>query len=261
MIWKVNREAVVALAGTCAILMQFAHPKVAAGVRDHSSFETDPVGRLRRTFDLTLAWVFGSRQQVVEAARIVNRRHNAVQGPGYSAKDPDLLMWVQATLVYSAIRAYRSFVGPLTEAHADRYYQETKEIGILLGTPRERYPADLNGFNGYLEAMIERGEVRVEEDAQRMGRLILQPRFPGVPQMAFTPLRAITAGLLPAPLRLQYGLTWGRTDRAAFAFSQKLLPRLLSMTPAPIRFLPPARHAYARLRRSRPVPEQAFRTG
>src|SRR2546421_7425935 len=30
-IWRVNRESAVALAGTAAILMQFAHPKVAAG--------------------------------------------------------------------------------------------------------------------------------------------------------------------------------------------------------------------------------------
>src|SRR2546428_1495198 len=165
MIWQVNREGVVALAGTCAILMQFAHPKVAAGVRDHSSFEIDPVGRLRRTFDLTLAWVFGSRHQVVEAARIVNRRHDAVLGAGYSAKDPELLMWVQATLVYAAIRAYRSFVGPLTDAEADQYYQETKEIGILLGIPREMYPSGLKEFDDYLEAMIVGGEVSVNEDA------------------------------------------------------------------------------------------------
>ncbi|HYY46301.1 MAG TPA: oxygenase MpaB family protein, partial [Candidatus Angelobacter sp.] len=76
MIWRINREAAVTLGGTCAVLMQFAHPKVAAGVRDHSSFQDDPAGRLRRTFDLTLAWVFGSRAQAIQAVRIVNRRHD-----------------------------------------------------------------------------------------------------------------------------------------------------------------------------------------
>src|SRR5437016_7208186 len=60
-LWRVNRESAVTLAGTCAILMQFAHPKVAAGVRDHSSYQVDAVGRLRRTLDLTLAIVFGPR--------------------------------------------------------------------------------------------------------------------------------------------------------------------------------------------------------
>jgi uncharacterized protein (DUF2236 family) len=246
-IWRVNREAAVALAGSCAILMQFAHPKVAVGVRDHSSFEIDPAGRLRRTFELTLAWVFGSRQQAVEAARVVNRRHDAVQGPGYSAKDRDLLMWVQATLVYSAIRAYRLFVGPLTDGEADRYYQETKEIGILLGIPREMHPASLDGFNRYLDAMIQGGDVRVEADALRMGRLVLQPRFAGVPQMAFAPLTIITAGLLPPALRQGYGLKWGRAERAAFAACRTILPRLVAIAPEPVRWLPPARDAYRRL--------------
>ncbi len=247
MIWRVNREAAVTLAGTCAILMQFAHPKVAVGVRDHSSFEIDPAGRLRRTFDLSLAWVFGSRHQAVEAARIVNRRHNTVQGPGYSAKDRDLLMWVQATLVYSAIQAYRSFVGPLTDGEADQYYQETKEIGILLGIPREMYPSSLEDFNRYMEAMIDGGEVRVEDDALRMGRLVLQPRFPGVPRMAFAPLSVITAGLLPPALREGYQFKWGTVERAAFAACQTILPRLVAIAPQPVRWLPPARDAYRRL--------------
>ncbi len=247
MIWRVNREAAVALAGTCAILMQFAHPKVAAGVRDHSRFKDDPAGRLRRTFDLTLAWVFGSRAQAIEAARIVNRRHDAVQGLGYSAKDPALLMWVQATLVYSAIRAYRAFVGPLTETEADQYFQDTKGIGVLLGVPKEMYPATLEQFLAYMQEMMARGEVAVSDDARHLASVVLQPRFPGVPRFAFTPLRTITAGLLPVRLREQYGLEWGKPQRAVFTVCEKVLPRILRVTPPVVRFLPPARHAYRRL--------------
>ncbi|TMD43612.1 MAG: DUF2236 domain-containing protein [Chloroflexi bacterium] len=247
-IWRVNREAVVALAGTCAILMQFAHPMVAAGVRDHSRFETDPVGRLRRTFDLTLTWVFGSRDQALEAARVVNRRHDTVNGPGYSAKDPAMLLWVQATLVYSAIRAYRAFVARLSDEDANRYYEDTKEIGVLLGLSRSMYPSDFEALNGYIEAMIDAGEVRVSADALRMGRIVQQPHFPGVPRMAFTPLRTITAGLLPPRLREQYDLAWRRPDRLLFKSCQAILPGFLRITPAPIRFLPPARQAYRRLR-------------
>ena len=248
MIWRVNREAAVALAGTCAILMQFAHPGVAAGVRDHSQFESDPAGRLRRTFDLTLSWVFGNREQALDAARIVNRRHDAVQGPGYSAKDPQLLLWVQATLVYSAIRAYRCFVGPLSAAEADAYYQDTKAIGVLLGIPPSIYPGTYDEFTAYLNAQIADGIVIVGDDARRMGNLVLQPRFPGVPRMAFTPLKTITAGLLLPSLRRQYGLRWKRSDQLLFATCTRVLPYVLRLTPAVIRYLPPARQAYRRLR-------------
>src|SRR2546430_3811687 len=82
-LWRVNRESAVTLAGTCAILMQFAHPKVDAGVREHSRYQVDAVGRLRRTLDLTLAIVFGPRPAALEAVRAINARHRSVRGSGF----------------------------------------------------------------------------------------------------------------------------------------------------------------------------------
>src|SRR6266480_2775944 len=110
-LWRVNRESAVTLAGTCAILMQFAHPKVAAGVREHSRYQVDAVGRLRRTLDLTLAIVFGPRPAALEAVRAINARHRSVRGPGYSATDPELLLWVHATRLCSSNGARPAVVG------------------------------------------------------------------------------------------------------------------------------------------------------
>src|SRR5439155_18823090 len=124
-IWRVNRESAVTLGGTCALLMQLAHPRVAAGVRDHSRFEEDTVGRLRRTLDLTMTIVFGSRRAAMHAIRLINTRHRAVKGAGYSALDPELLMWVHATLVYSGCEP--------TERSSARWAQP-----IGMGTTRTR---------------------------------------------------------------------------------------------------------------------------
>ncbi len=247
-LWRVNRESAVTLAGTCAILMQFAHPKVAAGVRDHSRYQVDAAGRLRRTMDLTLAIVFGPRAEAMQAVRAINSRHRTVRGPGYSAMDPELLLWVHATLVYSAIRGYRVLVGRLSDDEADQYYQDTKEIGVLLGIPRAMYPARVDAFEAYLQQVIESREVAVGEDARRMAAHVLRPDFRGVPRMAFAPLTIITAGLLPPAIREGYGLRWGRAQRAAFAACRAGLPRLVAIAPRPVRLLPPARHAYRRLR-------------
>jgi uncharacterized protein (DUF2236 family) len=247
-LWRVNRESAVTLAGTCAILMQFAHPKVAAGVRDHSGYQVDAAGRLRRTLDLTLAIVFGPRPAAMQAVRAINATHRTVRGPGYAATDPELLLWVHATLVYSAIRGYRALVGPLSEAEADQYYQDTKEIGVLLGIPRDTYPAQLDAFDAYLQEMIDSGEVAVGPDARRMAKFVLRPSFRGVPRVAFAPLTVITAGLLPPGLREGYGLKWGRAQRAAFAACRAGVPRLVKIVPEPVRWLPPARRAYRRLR-------------
>jgi uncharacterized protein (DUF2236 family) len=247
-LWRVNRESAVTLAGTCAVLMQFAHPRVAAGVRDHSRYQVDAAGRLRRTMDLTLAIVFGPRPEAMQAVRAINSRHRTVRGPGYSAMDPELLLWVHATLVYSAIRGYRTLVGPLTDAEADQYYQDTKEIGVLLGIPRAMYPDRVDAFDGYLHRMIDSHEVAVGADARRMADHVLRPGFRGVPRLAFAPLTVITAGLLPPALREGYGLKWGRAQRAAFAACRLGLPRLVKIAPEPVRWLPPARDAYHRLR-------------
>jgi len=247
-LWRVNRESAVTLAGTCAILMQFAHPKVAAGVRDHSRYQVDAVGRLRRTLDLTLAIVFGPRPAALEAVRAINTRHRSVRGPGYSATDPDLLLWVHATLVFSAIRGYRALVGPLSDAEADQYYQDTKAIGVLLGIPREIYPGRMDAFDAYMQGMIDSREVAVGTEARRMADLVLRPSFRGVPRLAFAPLSVITAGLLPPALREGYGLKWGRPQRAAFAACRTALPRVVAMAPGAVRLLPPARQAYRRLR-------------
>jgi len=260
-IWRVNRETVVTLAGTCALLMQLAHPLVAAGIRDHSRFADDTAGRLRRTLDLTMTIVFGPRADALQALRVINARHRTVNGPGYSALDPDLLLWVHATLLYSALRGYQAFIGPLRQVERDRYFRDTKQIGTLLGIPREMYPADIQAFDAYLSSMIKRGTVAVGDDARRMGRFVLEPRIHGVPPIAFAPLRAVTAALLPLPLRDGYGLRLGPAQRATFAAARLALPRLVRIMPKSIRWLPPAREGYRRLRRSQLTSGMPSRVG
>ena len=75
---RVNRENILLLGGGRALLMQLAHPKVAAGVDEHSDFRTHPIRRLRRTIRMTMAIVFGDRETALAAARGVNQVHARV---------------------------------------------------------------------------------------------------------------------------------------------------------------------------------------
>ena len=106
----------------------------------------------------------------------------------------------------------------------------------------------VEAFEAYVNRMIASEEVAVGADAKRMADQVLRPQFRGVPRMAFAPLTVITAGLLPPSLREGYGLKWGRPQRAAFAACRAGLPRLVAIAPEPVRWLPPARDAYRRLR-------------
>src|SRR2546423_5606363 len=200
---RVNRENVLLLGGGRALLMQLAHPKVAAGVDAHSDFRTRPVRRLRRTVRMTMAIVFGDRETALAAARAVNQRHGRVRGEGYRALDPDLLLWVHATLVDSALVTYDTFVRRLSAGEREVFFQESKLLGELLGIPRERFPATYGDFAAYMERMLSSGEVRVGPLAIDLGRLVVRPRLRLVPGRAMIPFQIVTPGLLPATLREQ----------------------------------------------------------
>jgi uncharacterized protein (DUF2236 family) len=235
---RVNRENVLLLGGGRALLMQLAHPKVAAGVDEHSDFRSHPIRRLRRTIRMTMAIVFGDRETALAAARAVNNVHARVRGHGYRALDPDLLLWVHATLADTALVTYETFVQRLLPHEREDFYQEFKLLGELLGIPRDRFPDRLRDFDAYMEAMMATGPVQVGPRAKELGRLVLRPSLRLLPGPAMIPFEVVTAGLLPATLRVQYGLAWGPGQRRAFKLAVRTLPRLVAITPPVLRVWP-----------------------
>jgi uncharacterized protein (DUF2236 family) len=243
--WRINQEPVLLLGGGRALLMQLAHPGVAAGVADHSDFRQRPVDRLLRTLELTLALTFGTRTEALAAARQINAVHQRVRGDGYSASDPRLLLWVHATLIDSALVTYEAFVRPLAAADREAYYQEAKLTGGLLGLANSRYPGSLPEFEAYLDAMLEGDELRVDGRARELAQAVLRP-LRRVPPPAFRPLETVTAGLLPPRLRADYGLRWGRLERLGFGAVRAGLPPVIRLLPRRFRQVPPARRARRR---------------
>ncbi len=234
---RVNRENVLLLGGGRALLMQLAHPKVAAGVDEHSDFRARPIQRLRRTIRMTMAIVFGDRETALGAARAVKQTHGRVRGADYRALDPDLLLWVHATLVDSALVTYETFVKPLSSREREAFFQESKLLGELLGVPRERFPERFRDFGDYLDTMMA-GEARVGPLARELGKLVLRPRLRLLPGPAMVPFEAVTAGLLPRTLREQYGLRWGVAQQRMYRLMVIALPRLVAVTPPVIRVWP-----------------------
>src|SRR5437763_2035198 len=235
---RVNRENVLLLGGGRALLMQLAHPKVAAGVDEHSDFRQHPVRRLRRTIRLTMAIVFGDRETALAAARAVNQTHGRVRGERYRALDPDLLLWVHATLVDSALATYETFVKPLPAREREDFYQESKVLGGLLGIPEDRFPAGLRQFEDYVAGMVRDGIVRVDSRARELAGLVLRPRLRLLPGPAMIPVGLVTAGLLPPELREQYGPSWSARQERLFRLMVIAIPRLVAVTPPVLRVWP-----------------------
>ena len=236
---RVHREGVLLLGGGRALLMQIAHPSVAKGVAEHSRFRADRIDRLLRTLRPTLAIVFGTRQQALEAAAGINRIHERVTGATYAATDPDLLLWVLATLIDTSVFMHERFVRPLDPAERDAYYADMCHVGSLLGIPEDVMPADLDALEAYVDRMCR--TLVVSDEAREITEALFASNVLTWPVM--DSVRVLTAGLLPEPLRSQFGLAWGpnhqRALEATCRASRLILPHVPSRLRAPPWFLMP----------------------
>jgi uncharacterized protein (DUF2236 family) len=139
MTWPVVGDASVFVGGIRALIVQAAHPEVAAGVAEHSRYRQDPLGRLSRTAAYVTATAFGAGPEVEHAVATVRHRHGPVSGRSqrdrpYDAADPGLAAWVHNALTDSFLAAYRHYgARPCRLAEASRYVEEQCTVGELLG--------------------------------------------------------------------------------------------------------------------------------
>jgi uncharacterized protein (DUF2236 family) len=247
--WRVNREAVLLVGGGRALLLQIAHPLVAAGVVQHSNFERDPLGRLYRTIDVTSKIVFGDAQTSAAAAEGLRRLHTRVSGRArngapYAANDPDLLLWVWATLVDTSLLVYRRYVAPLTSAKVERYYREQTRFAAAAGVPQGHWPPDYRAFRDYFQTIVS--SLRPTEDSHRIADSILSPT--ALPLRPLGPLvRLATVGLLPEELRARFGLEWSPRREQLLDASSATIRRLMPLLPGFAREFPGARQARRRI--------------
>ena len=220
-LWAVAGERAVLLGGPAAVLLQVAHPLVAAGVAQHSDYRAGPAHRLLGTLQAVLTIAFGDTEQGRAAARAVGHQHARVRGTTadgtpYRASDPELALWVHATLVEMALAAVGRYAGrPVPAGLREAYWQQMKPFGRMFGVTAAVMPAGYPEFRAYFDDAVARLEVT--DAARAVARDVLglrtSPPLPGVAAVA----RAVTADLLPARVAGQYGLpaTPGRRAGAA----------------------------------------------
>ena len=219
-IWKVHRELALLLGAGRALLLQLAHPLVAAGVADHSRFERDPIGRLIRTLDPMYRLIFGSTTGAEAAETQLRRAHAGVRGvlgeavgpypagTPYDATDPVLRLWVHATLIDTSLRVHARMVRPLSAEDEQRYYADSIELARRLDVPEALIPATAAAFHRYVASVLEGDTLAVGPTARRLAREIFRPS--GAPALrAVGPLvELVSVSLLPPRVRATYGYAW-----------------------------------------------------
>jgi uncharacterized protein (DUF2236 family) len=261
--WKVNREVVVVAAWGRAILLQLAHPAVAAGIHHHSTFRGSlraSVGRLQSTVGAMLSLTFGDTEQMIATAAGINSLHDRVRGripassgvgpaPGgetYSAHDADLQRWVHATLLDSIPRVYELLVGPLTADERDRYCEEAAIMEPLLDIPAGWLPRDAAQLSGYMREMLSGGRLTVSDTSRALARAVLYPPHWHVAWPAFRATQLLTIGALPPEIRDAYGFEWGAREARAHA-------RWTTVLRTSLRVLPPVAREWRAARRHAPI--------
>lgn len=238
-------ESVLVLAGGRAILLQLANPAVGHGVARHSDFDARPLGRLNGTLAYVYAVTCGSPIRRAAAVRTVALAHRPVHssppvgssGPAYNAFDPELQLWVAATLYESATRMYDLVYGPLPEADAESVYRDYAVLGTALQVPPGLWPADRAAFAAYWNQAT--ANLRTDETTRAVADRLLHPQTGPLWLRLAMPLgRLLTTGLLAPEERSLFALPWSRGRQRRFDLVVGVVRVVYPRLPARLRHAP-----------------------
>jgi uncharacterized protein (DUF2236 family) len=257
--WRVNREGLMVLIGARALLLEIAHPLVAAGVADHSDFRRRPWGRLFRTVTVMTALNFGAHGSARSAVAHTRRCHAAVTGSlpedvgpylagtPYRADDPLLQLWVLATLIDSVLVSHELLIRPLSAGEKHAYYADGLHLGRAFGLPRDLMPPTFDDFQTYMDSMINSDALTVGPVARDIAAALFSTPLMG-PLVRVASFAGI--GLLPERLRRDFGFRWTAVHDRRLQRLAGVTRRVRRLTPDPLAVHPQALWAEWRLRRA-----------
>lgn len=251
--WRVMREPLLLLGASRALLLQVAHPLVAQGALDHSDFAQDAVGRFQRTVSWVTSVVFGTAEEARAATREVNQMHRKVAGAlpskhataawragsEYHAREPELVLWVHASLVDSMLDTHAAMIGGLSPRQQDRFVQEWERVLRMMGLPEGSGWRGVSDLRRWMSGMVASGVAVPGSGSRAVAEVILVPRL-GMsgPRVLAELTGFITAGLLPPTIRRHYGIRWTaghelvhQALRSSVRSASPLLPRELRVSP------------------------------
>lgn len=254
--WQVHREVTVLFGGARALLMQAAHPLVVAGANQTGMYERNPWKRLERTLILTYAITFGTKAEARAAADRINDVHtrihgiDGVTGKRYDALDPELLLFVHACLVDSAILFEQLTVGALDDTGRQRFHEEQMLAAELCLVPRDVIPSTWQALRAWLADVEDRGELQVTDGARRVLDLFLDPPREAQWRPVLRGVARLAYGTLPDRIREMYGLPFGPLEHATLRAAFPAIRAARPLLPGRYRYIAPYAEHVARRRRA-----------
>jgi len=188
--WVVHADFGTLVGGIRALLMQALHPGSLTGVKNHSRYESDPLGRLAGTIRWLTVTTFGSKTAVANEASRVNRLHDRVQGEytkgtgetiPYKAADKDLLLWVHIAFMESFLVAHQMYSSkPIPKGNAasgaDNYVAQWSVSVAPLGL--DRCPMNKEELDSEITTLYKAGLLVSTQDTEKVIEFIKNPPLP-----------------------------------------------------------------------------------
>jgi uncharacterized protein (DUF2236 family) len=253
-LWNVCREPAVVLCGQRAVLLQLAHPAIAAAGVQASDFRKDFVGRTFRTFKKNFTLVYGDLPTALAVADRVHAQHAAVRGTigrdtserangrPFAGTDSRLAAWVLATMIESSVHAFDVLMEPLPPTVREDFYQDMRLFGALFGVLPEHLPSDWPGFRRWFDDVLAGDTLEVGGTAKELAGFLFEDGW-----NVWGLDRVFAAGVMPPRWREAFGLSWSPAVRASFEVTRRTLGTALRVTPARLRWLPAWHQAMRRV--------------
>jgi len=194
--WAVHGSLTTLVGGIRALLLQALHPGALAGVRNHSRYQDDALGRLASTTRWLVTLTFGDRAAIERESARVRAMHGKVRGtyvPAgddsapqvYSADDSHLLRWVHLAFTDSFLATHQVWGGKIPGG-ADAYVADWAKAAIPLGlADPPRSAAELASQLRSFDAQLRGGP-----DAREVVRFVMNPPLPIGARPAYAVLAA-----------------------------------------------------------------------
>jgi uncharacterized protein (DUF2236 family) len=188
--WVVHADFGTLVGGIRALLMQALHPGSLTGVKNHSRYESDALGRLAGTIRWLTVTTFGSKTAVANEASRVNRLHERVQGEyqkgtgetvPYKAADKDLLLWVHIAFMESFLVSHQMYSSrPIPKGTAatgaDNYIAQWSVSVAPLGL--EKCPMNQVELDREISNLYKAGLLVSTPDTEKVVAFIKNPPLP-----------------------------------------------------------------------------------
>jgi|688.fasta_scaffold196900_2 uncharacterized protein (DUF2236 family) len=250
--WRINRERFVLIGGPAAAILQAAHPSVAFGVAEHSSFRDDIFRRLNRTLEAVYTVAFGTRAEVERLEARVRAIHEQVAGTHpapYSALDPDALLWVLATLIVTSTEMHRRYAKPLAPDELERFFADMRTFGRCFGLEASHGPQTWPAFAEYYAAMIAGPLLGSHPLCAEVANAIVSPARPFSAWLLAPAVAPLACEYVPEPVRSRLRLPTRRWHAPAVRGFERTARAVLPLVPGVLRHAP----AYTAARRDMSV--------